>query len=85
MMDADTQEDQGVYCSAKIYDNEQIGADHSAGDFWNGPHGYLKKLEDGRVIPVPKRECRCGFLGTATGELPRYECENEDCRVIVFA
>jgi len=67
-------------------EEKQIGADHSAGDFWEGPHGYLKKLEDGRVIPVPQRECGyCGFLGTATGELPRYNCENEDCRVIAFA
>lgn len=59
--------------------------DREPGEFWEGPHGYLKKLEDGEVIPVPVRKCRCGKVGKATGELPRYSCGDSDCMVIAFA
>lgn len=60
--------------------------DREPGDFWKGPHGYLKKLDDGTVVPAPQRECSyCETVGTATGELPRYSCDNEECNVVSFA
>jgi len=59
--------------------------DREPGEFWEGPHGYLKMLEDGTVVPAPERYCTCGERGTATGDLPRYSCDNPECNVVSFA